>query len=92
MNKPKMFSTKFRSNATFLLDSFSTNAEALAHGDLHTGSIFVNQTETYIIDGEFAFMGPLGFDLGLLIANLITSYIYHKVYNSERYLRICKHG
>ena len=80
-NSPHLFSFKFRSNVKVLLDLFATNAEALLHGDLHTGSIFVNNTETYIIDGEFAFMGPSGFDLGLLLANLITAYIHHKICN-----------
>ena len=46
-----------------------TAAEALIHGDLHTGSIMVNQDETKVIDPEFAFYGPMGFDVGLLLAN-----------------------
>ncbi|MCX8514646.1 MAG: S-methyl-5-thioribose kinase, partial [Burkholderiales bacterium] len=77
-NLPHRFSFKFRNNMKFLLDLFATSTETLSHGDLHTGSIFINEEETYIIDGEFAFMGPAGFDLGLLIANLITAYIHHK--------------
>lgn len=81
-NSPDKFSFNFRRNVKSLIDLFTTNAEALSHGDLHTGSIFVNENETYIIDGEFAFMGPIGFDLGLLIANLITAYIRHKVYDT----------
>lgn len=51
--------------------SFLTEAEALVHGDLHTGSIFADKGETKVIDPEFAFYGPIGFDVGQFIANLI---------------------
>ena len=54
-----------------------TQADTLLHGDLHTGSIMVNKNETFVIDPEFAFFGPFGFDIGALIANLINSYISH---------------
>ena len=58
-----------------LKNSFMTEAEALLHGDLHTGSIFASETETKVIDPEFAFYGPIGFDVGLFIANLIVQTI-----------------
>ncbi|MFD1927476.1 S-methyl-5-thioribose kinase [Sporosarcina siberiensis] len=51
--------------------TFLTKADALLHGDLHTGSIFVSQKETKVFDPEFAFYGPIGFDIGQFIANLI---------------------
>ncbi|MCB1805127.1 MAG: S-methyl-5-thioribose kinase, partial [Candidatus Competibacteraceae bacterium] len=50
---------------------FLTSAQALIHGDLHTGSIMLTQTDTRVIDPEFAFYGPIGFDLGACIANLL---------------------
>ncbi|WP_139490536.1 S-methyl-5-thioribose kinase [Brevibacillus dissolubilis] len=53
---------------------FLTRAEALLHGDLHTGSIFVTETSTKVIDPEFAYYGPLGFDIGAVFANLILNY------------------
>lgn len=62
-----------------LKEKFMTQAQALLHGDLHTGSIMVNQTDTYVIDSEFAFYGPIGFDIGALIANLLLSYASHEV-------------
>ncbi|TQR20081.1 S-methyl-5-thioribose kinase [Psychrobacillus vulpis] len=58
-----------------LKKSFLTEAEALLHGDLHTGSIFASETETKVIDPEFAFYGPIGFDIGLFLANLIVQTI-----------------
>lgn len=53
-----------------LKKSFLTEGEALIHGDLHTGSIFASSTETKVIDPEFAFYGPIGFDVGQVLANL----------------------
>jgi len=47
---------------------FMASPEALLHGDLHTGSIMVTATETRVIDPEFAFYGPMGFDVGAVIA------------------------
>ncbi|TPQ28537.1 S-methyl-5-thioribose kinase, partial [Bradyrhizobium guangdongense] len=53
---------------------FMASPEALIHGDLHTGSIMVTETETRVIDPEFAFYGPMGFDVGAVIANLLMAY------------------
>ena len=49
---------------------FLTKAQALIHGDLHTGSIFIKEGSVKIIDPEFAFFGPMGYDVGNIIANL----------------------
>ena len=82
-----------------LRETFMNKAEALIHGDLHTGSIFAgntigvpidingtpdrnapNELRTEpcmkIIDPEFAFYGPIGYDLGNIIANLYCSWMY----------------
>ncbi len=67
----------FRQNLLELKYTFMTHSDALLHGDLHTGSIMINTKETYVIDPEFAFFGPFGFDIGALIANLINAYISH---------------
>lgn len=53
---------------------FMTETQALLHGDLHTGSIMVTADDTRVIDPEFAFYGPMGFDTGALIANLLLNY------------------
>ncbi|QHJ69830.1 S-methyl-5-thioribose kinase [Planococcus halotolerans] len=63
---------RLKLEAAKLKRSFLTEAEALLHGDLHTGSIFADDNETKVIDPEFAFYGPIGFDVGLFIANLIV--------------------
>jgi len=53
---------------------FMASPEALLHGDLHTGSIMVTDSQTRVIDPEFAFYGPMGFDVGAVIANLLMAY------------------
>jgi len=57
-----------------LREKFLSQAQALLHGDLHTGSIFITPQSTKVIDPEFAFFGPIGFDVGAVIANLLLNY------------------
>ncbi|HIP41467.1 MAG TPA: S-methyl-5-thioribose kinase [Campylobacterales bacterium] len=73
---------RFKKNVLKLKYIFMTQSDALLHGDLHTGSIMLNQKETYVIDPEFAFVGPFAFDIGALIANMINAYLSH-FYRSE---------
>ena len=72
-----------------LRETFMNKAEALIHGDLHTGSIFIGNSTgaaadsngttepcMKIIDPEFAFYGPIGYDLGNIIAHLYCAWMY----------------
>ena len=63
-----------RTEMLVLKEKFMADAEALSHGDLHTGSIMVNETETKVIDPEFGYFGPIGFDIGAVLGNLLLSY------------------
>lgn len=59
---------------------YNNKLETLLHGDLHTGSIMINQKSIYLIDPEFSKLGPISFDIGMLLGNLIMSYLsanYH---------------
>jgi len=58
-------------------NKFVTETQALIHGDLHSGSIMCvpEDGKTYVIDPEFAFYGPMGFDLGAFIGNLFLAYV-----------------
>lgn len=75
----------FKQKAMELKYIFMTKAEALLHGDLHTGSVMLNPDETYVIDSEFAFMGPIGFDLGAVVANLLMASIAMNVREKPEY-------
>lgn len=65
---------ELRLEAAKLKFEFLTNAQALLHADLHTGSIFIKPDSTKVIDPEFAFYGPMGYDVGNVIANLIFAW------------------
>lgn len=61
-----------------LKNNFMNNAQALIHGDLHSGSIFINEKGIKVIDPEFSFYGPIGYDVGNVIGNLFFSYVNRK--------------
>lgn len=58
---------------------FLSVQEALIHGDLHTGSMFArgesgqDEFSVKAFDSEFAFYGPIGFDMGLLWGNILAA-------------------
>ena len=55
--------------------AFTSRSETMLHGDLHTGSIMVTDVEAKVIDPEFATYGPIGFDVGMLIANFLMAHL-----------------
>ncbi|KAF7811032.1 methylthioribose kinase [Senna tora] len=57
-----------------LKSMFCERAQALIHGDLHTSSVMVTPESTQVIDPEFAFYGPIGFDVGAFLGNLIVAF------------------
>ncbi|MEO1676900.1 MAG: S-methyl-5-thioribose kinase [Pseudomonadota bacterium] len=71
---------ELRSNAALKIEAqhlkraFTARAETLCHGDLHAGSIMVTGESVRIIDPEFAFYGPMGFDIGMLIGNFLMAF------------------
>jgi 5-methylthioribose kinase len=59
---------------------FMTCGEALIHGDLHTGSVMVRGAgdgseadSVKVFDSEFAFFGPVAFDIGATWANYVLA-------------------
>ena len=65
-----------------LKEKFNNYPQGLIHGDLHSGSIFVKneneETKIKIIDPEFAFYGPIAYDLGNVLAHFIFAQGYAK--------------
>jgi len=58
--------------------------QALIHGDLHSGSIMVDgHGSVKVIDSEFAFYGPIGFDNGAFISNLLLSFFSQAGHNKN---------
>lgn len=66
-----------------LKTDYMLKAQALIHADLHTGSIMLNKEETKVIDPEFAFVGPMGYDIAAVIQNLILNYASHFVHTKD---------
>ena len=49
-----------------------SKSETLIHGDFHTSNIFADDTHLKVIDMEYTFGAPFSYDLGFIIANIIS--------------------
>jgi 5-methylthioribose kinase len=70
--------------AQHLKFAFSARSETMLHGDLHTGSVMVTDTQTRVIDPEFATYGPIGFDVGMLLSNFLMAYLSQRGHERAR--------
>ena len=70
--------------ASKLKAKFVTQTQALIHGDLHTGSVMCSPSpsQTFVIDPEFGFYGPMGFDTGAFVANLLLAFVSQSGHNN----------
>ena len=73
---------ELKAEAQALLTKFVANSETMLHGDLHTGSVMCTKDSIRVIDPEFASYGPMGFDLGMMLANLVMAYISQPAHRS----------
>jgi 5-methylthioribose kinase len=71
---------------------FAAKAETLLHGDLHTGSIMVTDDDTRVIDPEFAWYGPMAFDVGMMLANFWMSFSRSAATRPTATARRCANG
>lgn len=76
---------ELKTAAAKLKQKFVTESQALIHADLHTGSVMCSpdQHQTWVIDPEFAFYGPMGFDTGGFIASLFLAYVSQDGHDNE---------
>ena len=72
-----------KSEVQALFRAFSAKSETLCHGDLHSGSAMCTDDETKVIDPEFVFYGPMGYDIGMLIANYVMAYLSQPAHRTE---------
>lgn len=70
-----------------LKEKYVTHGQALIHSDLHTGSIMVNVHDTRVIDPEFSFFGPMGYDVGALLSNLVLNFGAHYAHTPDNFER-----
>lgn len=55
---------------------FMNCPQSLIHGDLHFGSVFLGVRDIMVFDPEFCFFGPIGYDLGNLLAHFVLHFVY----------------
>lgn len=75
---------EIRATMDHLKERFLFCPEALAHGDLHTGSILVTANDTKVIDSEFATYAPISFDIGMLLANFAMAAMAADAHGADR--------
>lgn len=63
--------------------------QSLIHGDLHFGSVFVSEKDIKVFDPEFCFFGPIGYDLGNVLAHFLLQYAYHAALEKDGNRSIC---
>ena len=68
------FDEALKAEVAELKAKFESCPQALLHGDLQIGSIFADTERTKVIDAEYAFYGPIGFDLGNFLGSLLLHY------------------
>lgn len=66
-----------------LKNKYITENQALLHGNLHTGSVLVSPGNTVVLGPTCAAYGPMGFDTGAIIANLLLNYVSQTVLSSR---------
>jgi 5-methylthioribose kinase len=79
--------TDLKLAARILKVKFCSCAETLLHGDLHTGSVMVTETDSRVIDAEFAVYGPMGFDIGSLLGNFWLAFFAQKGHHEPEVAR-----
>ncbi len=80
---------KLHLEAAKLKFAFMNNAQALLHGDLHTGSVFIKEDGTKFFDCEFGTFAPMGYDVGNVVANMIFAYDNGLAYGKEEFCSWC---
>lgn len=76
---------KLQLTSALCCEKFKNYKQSLIHGDLHTGSVlvkyskdenFLSNVKMYVVDPEFAFYGPIAYDVGNVLAHLHFAKIY----------------
>jgi len=68
------YPAELENDVAALRDDAPLKIAVLLHGDIHSGSIFVADGSLKAIDAEFGYFGPIGFDVGTAIGNLLLNF------------------
>lgn len=63
-----------QTNRLRLRRKFMTHSDCLIHSDFHTSNIFLSDQGLKMLDFEFSFMGPFGYDLGYFTGSIVAEY------------------
>lgn len=66
-----------------LKNMFQAKAQSLLHGDLHSGSVFAKEGSTMVLDPEFAYYGPAGYDVGNLIGHFLFAWAHAEIAETD---------
>ena len=64
-----------KAEVAMLKADFLSKPQALLHGSLHSSNILIDDETCKVFDAEFGFFGPIGFDVGCLLGNLLLNYL-----------------
>lgn len=68
-----------------LQEKFQNQHQALIHGDLKGSAILIDPTGSIkLIDYEFAFFAPIGYDLGSLLCVFVATHITYSLYDGHK--------
>ncbi len=81
-----------QTNRLELRRTFMSHSDCLIHSDFHTSNVFLSDEGIKMLDFEFSFMGPFGYDLGYFTGSLLAAYCAacFKEYPSEQERKQCK--
>ena len=72
--EPLWADVEVSSAAKLLAMDFVSNKQCLIHGDFHPGNLFVGEKGFVVSDFDFASWGPVAYDLGTMVGNLVLSH------------------
>lgn len=75
VNKELYDNEDIKTEVAILKNRFMNNTQSMIHGDLHAGSVFINDSNVKVFDPEFSFYGPMGYDIGNVVGSFIISYV-----------------
>ena len=58
-----------------LRHDYMSKTDVFIHGDFHTSNVFIGPEELKVIDMEYTFAGPQGYDIGYMEAQLMSQYL-----------------
>lgn len=72
-----------RTQVGLLKYRYKNVSQSMLHGEMNTTSVFINADTIKVFDPEYAFYGPMGFDVGTFIGSLLFPWLLGKLTDTE---------